>query len=215
MSRIDNWTGTREEGNNADVPTRPELPLDAVKEAIVNAVCHRDYTSNASVQVMLFRNRLEIWNPGVLPYGLTVQKLHGPHKSLPANPLLADPMYWNGYIEKVGTGTEDIINKCRDYGLKTPEFYQEEDFRVVIWRVVESKNDPNSIQSDPNSIQDDPKEMKELIRLIKCDASISRAKLSKQLGLSERQVRKIIDRLRAEGRLVRKGGTTGKWIVLK
>lgn len=73
-----------------------------------------------------------------MPYGLTVQKLHGPHKSLPTNPLLADPMYWNGYIEKVGTGTEDIINKCRAYGLKTPEFYQEEDFRVVIWR----KSDP-------------------------------------------------------------------------
>ena len=134
MSRIDNWTGTREEGDNAAVPTHPELPIDAVKEAIVNAVCHRDYTSNASVQVMLFRNRLEIWNPGSLPYGLTVQKLHGPHKSLPANPLLADPMYWNGYIEKVGTGTEDIINKCREYGLKAPEFHQEEDFRVVIWR---------------------------------------------------------------------------------
>ena len=100
MSRIDNWTGTREEGEYATVPTHPELPIDAVKEAIVNAVCHRDYTSNASVQVMLFRNRLEIWNPGTLPYGLTVQKLQGPHKSLPANPLLADPMYWNGYIEK-------------------------------------------------------------------------------------------------------------------
>ena len=57
-----------------------------------------------------------------------MQKLHEPHKSLPANPLLADPMYWNGYIEKVGTGTEDIINKCREYGLKTLEFYQEEDF---------------------------------------------------------------------------------------
>ena len=138
MSRIDNWVGTREEGEKADIPTRPELPIDAVKEAIVNAVCHRDYTSNASVQIMLFRDRLEVWNPGTLPYGLTVQKLHGPHKSLPANPLLADPMYWNGYIEKVGTGTEDIINKCREYGLKTPEFYQEEDFRVVIWR---KKND--------------------------------------------------------------------------
>lgn len=112
MSRIDNWVGTREEGEKADIPTRPELPIDAVKEAIVNAVCHRDYTSNASVQIMLFRDRLEVWNPGTLPYGLTVQKLHGPHKSLPANPLLADPMYWNGYIEKVGTGTEDIINKC-------------------------------------------------------------------------------------------------------
>lgn len=86
--------------------------LMQLKKLIVNAIYHRDYTSNASVQVMLFRNRLEIWNPGQLPYGLTVQKLQGPHKSLPTNPLIADPMYWKGYIEKVGTGTEDIIEKC-------------------------------------------------------------------------------------------------------
>lgn len=208
MSRIDNWTGTREEGEHAAVPTHPELPIDAVKEAIVNAVCHRDYTSNASVQVMLFRNRLEIWNPGTLPYGLTVQKLQGPHKSLPANPLLADPMYWNGYIEKVGTGTEDIIRKCREYGLKTPEFHQEEDFRAVIWRTVESQNDPKAIQGVPKAIQNDPKEVEELIILIKGNPSISRAELAKQLGLSERQVRKIIDHLRVEERLVRRGGTT-------
>ena len=215
MSRIDNWTGTREEGEYATVPTHPELPIDAVKEAIVNAVCHRDYTSNASVQVMLFRNRLEIWNPGTLPYGLTVQKLQGPHKSLPANPLLADPMYWNGYIEKVGTGTEDIIRKCREYGLKTPEFHQEEDFRAVIWRTVESQNDPKAIQGVPKAIQNDPKEVEELIILIKGNPSISRAELAKQLGLSARQVRKIIDHLRVEERLVRKGGTTGEWIIIK
>lgn len=49
MSRINNWVGTRAEGEKADIPTRPELPIDAVKEAIVNAICHRDYTSNASV----------------------------------------------------------------------------------------------------------------------------------------------------------------------
>lgn len=149
MSRINNWVGTREDGDNATVPTHPELPIDAVKEAIVNAVCHRDYTSNASVQVMLFNDRLEIWNPGTLPYGLTVQKLHGPHKSLPANPLLADPMYWNGYIEKIGTGTEDIINQCRKYGLKTPEFYQEEDFRIVIWRIRDMQTDPRRSKGDP------------------------------------------------------------------
>ena len=215
MSRIDNWTGTREKESNAAVPTRPELPIDAVKEAIVNAVCHRDYTSNASVQVMLFRNRLEIWNPGTLPYGLTVQKLHGPHKSLPANPLLADPMYLSGYIEKVGTGTEDIIRKCREYGLRTPEFYQEEDFRVVIWRTAEFRSDPKAIQSDPKAIQSDPNKVEALIRLVKVNPSISRAELAKQLGLSERQVRKIIDCLRAEGRLVRRGGTTGEWLIIK
>jgi predicted HTH transcriptional regulator len=134
MDRVDLAVGTRAEGKTASVPTDYELPPDAVKEAIVNAVAHRDYTSNGSVQVMLFRNRLEVWNPGRLPYGLTVNKLLEPHKSLPANPLIADPLFWTGYVDKVGTGTEDIVNLCKDKGLKSPEYHQEEDFRVVIWR---------------------------------------------------------------------------------
>ena len=134
MDRVDLAVGTRAEGKTASVPTNYELPPDAVKEAIVNAVAHRDYTGNGSVQVMLFRNRLEVWNPGQLPYGLTVSKLLEPHKSLPANPLIADPLFWTGYVDKVGTGTEDIVNLCKEKGLKEPEYHQEEDFRVVIWR---------------------------------------------------------------------------------
>ena len=134
MSRLNNWTGSRNENGTASIPTRPELPMEAVQEAIVNAVCHRDYRSNGSVQVMLFRNRLEIWNPGILPFGLTVKKLYEDHKSIPANPLLAEPMYYKGYIEKAGTGTEDIVSKCQAYGLPTPLFQQDEDFRVVIYR---------------------------------------------------------------------------------
>ena len=90
MSRINMWIGTR--ANSSSVPTKPELPGEAVREAIVNAICHRDYTSNASVQVMLFKNRLEIWNPGQLPYELTTQQLYKPHKSLPNNPLIAEPL---------------------------------------------------------------------------------------------------------------------------
>lgn len=134
MDRVDLEVGTRAEGRTASVPTNYELPPDAVKEAIVNAVVHRDYTSKGSVQVMLFRNRLEVWNPGQLPYGLTVSKLLEPHKSLPANPLIADPLFWTGYVDKVGTGTEDIVNLCKEKGLKIPEYHQEEGFRVVIWR---------------------------------------------------------------------------------
>ncbi|MCD8207031.1 MAG: DUF4062 domain-containing protein [Bacteroidales bacterium] len=218
MSRIDNWTGTRKNGDKADVPTRQELPIEAVREAIVNAVCHRDYTSNASVQVMLFQDRLEIWNPGTLPYGLTVQKLQGPHKSLPANPLLADPMYWNGYIEKIGTGTEDIISKCREYGLKAPEFHQEEDFRVVIWRTPKAEGDPKRSKGDPKVIQSDPKRSKEeaaVFAIIKENPSVSRAELAKQLNLSERQTRKIIDRLRDSGQLAREGGRAGRWVIIE
>ena len=103
MSHISNWVGTRETGDTAEVPTKFELPYDAVKEAIVNAIVHRDYTSNASVQVMLFKDRLEVWSPGSLPHGMTIGKLSKTHKSVPVNPLLARAMYLKGYIEKSGT----------------------------------------------------------------------------------------------------------------
>ena len=209
MSRIDNWTGTRSEGDTASVPTDFELPSDAVREAIVNAVCHRDYTSNGSVQVMLFRNRLEVWNPGQLPYGLTVSKLFEPHKSLPTNPLLADPMFWTGYIEKVGTGTEDIVNLCKAKGLKTPEYHQEEDFRVVIWR----KGVPAVIQSDPEAIQSDPELIENVFNIIKTNHKVSRKELATMLNTSERQVRKAIDVLKGT-RIKRKGGDSGEWEII-
>lgn len=132
MSRIDVHVGTRAFSNTADVTC--EIPREAVTEAIVNAVIHRDYRSNASVQVMLFKDRLEVWNPGRLPYGLNTEKLRFAHSSVPVNPILAHPAYLAGYIEEMGTGTSDIIDKCLDYGLETPEFIQDESFRVIIWR---------------------------------------------------------------------------------
>ena len=91
MSRLNNWTGTRSENGTASVPTRPELPLEAVQEAIVNAVCHRDYRSNGSVQVMLFRNRLEVWNPFSVPY-IRMVILPGRILSGNLNPPLTTPV---------------------------------------------------------------------------------------------------------------------------
>ena len=128
--------------------------MEAVQEAIVNAVCHRDYRSNGSVQVMLFRNRLEIWNPGVLPFGLTIAKLYEDHKSIPANPLLAEPMYYKGYIEKAGTGTGDIVEKCRSYGLPMPQYQQDEDFRVVLYRPEIEESVPDQLQGTQSEVRD-------------------------------------------------------------
>ena len=113
----------------------------------MNAVCHRDYYSNGSIQVMLFKNRLEIWNPGRLPIGLTVENLKEPHNSLPFNPLLAEPMYLSGYIEKLGTGTEDIVKKCKSYGLKPPVFVQDSMFRVILWRNVPQDQVDNKLEN--------------------------------------------------------------------
>jgi predicted HTH transcriptional regulator len=132
LSNIAVSTSARDKGVVVDV--RYELPVSAVTEAIVNAVAHRDYTSNASVQVMLFKDRLEVWNPGHLPYGMTVEKLKKKHTSIPVNPLIAEPLYLAGTIERMGTGTGDIIKQCKKAGLSPPEFVEEEDFRVVLWR---------------------------------------------------------------------------------
>lgn len=88
-----------------------------MQEALVNAVCHRDYTSNACVQVMLFRDRLEIINPGTLPKGTTREDLYRPHDSNPRNEIIAQSMSWTSYVEKSGNGTREIIRKCVEHGL--------------------------------------------------------------------------------------------------
>ena len=136
LSRIDVSVGDR--SASVDVPVKYEIPRSAVTEAIVNAIAHRDYTSNGSVQVMLFRNRLEVWNPGHLPYHLSVSKLKQTHGSYPSNPLLADPMFLAGYIERIGTGIPDMIKTCIEAGLKEPSLIQEESFKTILWRKEEA-----------------------------------------------------------------------------
>jgi predicted HTH transcriptional regulator len=133
MSKIARSVGTRDHGPEA--PVEYELPERAVAEAIVNAVAHRDYASNASVQVMLFSDRLEIWNPGELPPPLTMERLRVPHPSIPRNPLVADPLFLARYIEKAGTGTLDMIALLREAGLPEPEFRQDGGMFVqTLWR---------------------------------------------------------------------------------
>ena len=133
MSHISNQIGPHDAAGNAAATSRFELPEPAVREAIVNAVCHRDYASAASVQVMLFKDRLEIWSPGPLPKGMTLAKMYKRHKSYPANPLLAYAMFLRKYVEQTGTGTGDIIARCREWGLPDPKWQVEATATISLW----------------------------------------------------------------------------------
>ena len=107
----------------------------AVREAIVNAVCHRDYESNVAVQVMLFRDRLEIMNPGTLPRGWTAETLLTTHESVARNKVIAKALDWAGYVERSGHGTELIIERCEAQGLATPQYKPDSAiFHTIIWR---------------------------------------------------------------------------------
>lgn len=112
-----------------------EIPQWVVREAIVNAVVHRDYASNAAVQIMLFADRLEVWNPGALPPDLTLDMLRAEHPSIPKNPLVCEPMFLARYVEKAGTGTLDMLALCRKAGLPEPDFEQRGgQFVTTVWR---------------------------------------------------------------------------------
>jgi len=190
MSRIDAKVGGRYESAIAEIT--PELPLLAVTEAIVNAVCHRDYTSNGSVQIMLYKNRLEIWNPGQLPFGLTPEMLKGKHRSLPPNPLIARPLYLYGAIEQVGTGTEMLVNECLKQGLLPPDFSSDYDFSITFWR---KESEEDNIQDEQlkstdnkNDIKTDTQVNTQVEKLILCmtEKDYTLLEIKKDLQLKNR-----------------------------
>ncbi|MEA3303953.1 MAG: ATP-binding protein, partial [Pseudomonadota bacterium] len=133
LAKINRAVGIRAAGITA--PATYELPPDAVGEAIINAVAHRDYHSNASVEVRLFADRLEVWNPGALPGTLTLEDLRDPHPSIPYNPLIAESLYLTRYVEKAGSGTQRMIDLCREAGLPEPDFeLRAGSFVITLWR---------------------------------------------------------------------------------
>lgn len=133
VARLNRPVGSRQAG--ATVPSTLEIPQSAIAEAIINALAHRDYQSTAPAQIYLFVDRLEVRNPGELPRSLTPDQLARVHPSIPRNPLIADVLFRANYVDRAGTGTLDMIAKCREVGLSDPEFFQDGDQWVVrIWR---------------------------------------------------------------------------------
>jgi len=112
-----------------------EYPLDALREAVINAIVHRDYTAPSNVQVEIYDDRIEIWNPGSLLPGITIEDLYKKeHKSVIRNKQIAQVFYDIGYIEKYGSGTIKIIDLCKQHGIPPPEFREVTGGFSVIFR---------------------------------------------------------------------------------
>jgi ATP-dependent DNA helicase RecG len=106
-----------------------------VREAVVNALAHRDYTQPGAVQVSVFADRVEVSNPGGLLPPLTLEQLRRPHRSLTRNARVCEALYLAGYIEKYGTGTLMMIRESARHALPEPEFAQTPgDFAIALWR---------------------------------------------------------------------------------
>ena len=111
----------------------PEYPMKALREAITNAVMHRDwFFEGANVFVEIYANRIEVISPGTLPTGLKMAKLG--RESIRRNPLIADLLHRIEFIEKAGTGIRRIRDEAREQGCPEPEFKVRGTFFVVVFR---------------------------------------------------------------------------------
>ena len=116
-----------------------EYPIDAIREAVTNAICHRDYEEYSNGQVRIFDDRIEIWGCGSLPEPLTVDDLKQSHRSILRNPLIGKCLFLIKFIEHWGTGTNRIIDACVAHGLPEPIFEELSGSLVVTLRKIISK----------------------------------------------------------------------------
>ncbi|KKH46863.1 helix-turn-helix domain-containing protein [Methanosarcina sp. 1.H.A.2.2] len=115
-------------------PEREEVwdyPLEAVREAVINAVCHRDYTVMSHIEIRIYDEELIVWSPGGLPLGLTMEDLFKPHASKLRNKGIAEVFFDTKIIEQWGSGIEKIQKYCKEAGVLEPVFEEYQGFRVI------------------------------------------------------------------------------------
>ena len=152
--------------------------------------------------VTLFREQLAYdflgdWTDGegnanidqaLLPPSRTLDMLREPHGSVPANPLLAEPLYLTQYIERMGTGTGDMIRRCREAGLPEPEFSMSDGFVITIRRTVQQRIGEASgrPESQPESRpESQPESLERRVLGLLADGPLSKSELSSRLGQKE------------------------------
>jgi ATP-dependent DNA helicase RecG len=108
-----------------------EYPKEAVREALLNAIAHKDYSGGVPIQISVYSDKIIFWNEGQLPENWTVKTLFQKHASRPYNPDIANTLFRSGYIESWGRGTIKIIKECKAAGIPEPVFsYDSSDISV-------------------------------------------------------------------------------------
>lgn len=103
----------------------PSAPVEVLREAVLNAVAHRDYAHSAPIQIRVYDHRIALWNPGSLPLDWTLDKLMGAHASAPHNPAIANALFRAGMVEAWGRGIGNIMGVCRVAGMVEPQWVPE------------------------------------------------------------------------------------------
>ena len=200
----------------------PEVPVDALREAVINAFAHRQIESGQSIQIMVYRNRIEIYSPGAFPERITPEEFaEGNQKAIRRNKLITQALYYSKDMETFASGLKKIKTLCDEAGVKY-EFQKEAyGFTVVFYRHCgkgwgwsggqEDNVKDNVPHDDPHNVPHEETMEAIIEKAIREDAHITRAKIAEKAGVSVKTIaRKLkeMDYIRYVG-----SGNNGHWEI--
>ena len=197
-----------------------EIPKEALREILYNAVTHKDYTG-VHIQMHVYADRLEVWNEGELPLGYTEETLLGDHSSKPRNRNIANAMFMAGFIDRWGRGYKKIRDGFTAAGMPMPKV---ENFcggvRVSVERTkfMELSNVTGNVVSDVGSLSavQLSERQKKICKLIENNSFVSTSEMSVVLSVAKRTVERDLADLQKKRVIIREGNTSaGHWVLLK
>jgi ATP-dependent DNA helicase RecG len=201
------------------VETYP-VPEVALREAVLNAIAHKDYASGAPIQISVYDDKLMLWNPGHLPPGWSVERLTGKHSSQPCNPDVANAFFRAGMIESWGRGIERVQLACRQAGVPEPEWRVEQTGLWAEFHYPAMSSAAAPVEAPVETPVETPVEapVKTAARVLErlhANPQATLAEVAAEIGMSLRAVERASAKLVKDGRLLyvgpRKGG---HWKVL-
>jgi len=201
------------------------VPREALREAVLNALVHRDYMNSAPIQIRVYDDRLVMWNPAILPEGWTQQTLLEPHISQPHNPDIANTFFRAGEIEAWGRGIERMFTACRE--ANTPDPQIRFDAGGIWTEFVFSAEYLEAISGEPDRVdagktrvetrvETPAKTPDRILGMLASNPDLTLAEVAQAIGKSQSAVERASAKLVKQGRLrfvgPRKGG---HWDVLE
>ena len=195
-----------------------EIPPDAIRELIINAMVHRSYLDHGTIQVAVYDNRLEITSPGKLPMGQTMERIKEGYSKI-RNEALAHAFAYMNLIEHWGSGIPRIIYKVKAAGLREPEFIGGKiDLRINIYRgqvdgTIVDLNDPNAAVKPPVNRRETADKMpaneqeQQIYKYVSENVGITTAQAMKLLGIKQRRAREILVKMVENGWLKKEGAS--------
>jgi len=191
-----------------------DIPVVALREALINALCHRSYNSiSGSVSLAIYDDRIEIENPGRLPLGVTPETIKDFHDSKPYNPLIASVLYRTTWLESWGSGINRMVEACKSKGLPEPYYVKRPGGVAIVFQFGKADCE-SGCESGCEIILTD--RQKVILSLLASDGTRIASRIASQLGISLRSVQMDLSYLRNNGFIDKQSRSTrSPWVVLK